>query len=143
MSVHTQTKEIITGMLCEYDEASGNKTLPSAAIKTAERIMDLFDRQGYKYAPEREEALKKVQTIAKNALDKLPARWNMGFQAGLKQAIPYEKELTEALAAEKKARQDDNATLTADNLKLEEENAELRTTLSNLMLEILKRSESR
>ena len=119
-SVYEQTKEIIMGMLCEYDESAGNKTLPAAARITSERIMDLIDRQGYEHDPKYEESLKKVQRIAKDAMDKLPARWNAGFQAGLKQAIPYEKELAEALAAERKARQDDNAALTADILRLEE-----------------------
>jgi len=65
-------------------------------------------------------SIRLVQGHAKRALDGLPARWNAGFQAGLKQAIPYEKELTDALAEERKARQDDNATLTADILRLEE-----------------------
>lgn len=77
------------------------------------------------------EQLRLLQAHAKSAMDKLPERWNMGFQAGLKQAIPYEKELIEALSAEKKARKDDNAALTAYNLKLEEENAELRRLLES------------
>lgn len=65
------------------------------------------------------ESLRKVQAIAKSALDKLPERWNMGFQAGLKQAIPYEKELQDALKVEKKARQDDNAQFTAGIMRVE------------------------
>ena len=65
--------------------------------------------------------LKLVQSHAKAALDKLPERWNLGFQSGLKQAIPYEKELLTALAAEKRARQDDNATFTTEIMRLEEE----------------------
>ena len=75
--------------------------------------------------------IQRLQSIAKSALDKLPERWNMGFQAGLKQAIPYEKELLKALAEEKKSRKDDNAALTAYNLRLEEENAELRKLLES------------
>lgn len=77
--------------------------------------------------------LKLVQVHAKSALDKLPERWNMGFQAGLKQAIPYEEELQTALKAERKARQDDNATLTADNLKLEDELRSVKTTISTFL----------
>lgn len=73
--------------------------------------------------------LKLVQSHAKNAMNMLPERWNRGFQAGLRQAIPYEKELTEALAVERKARQDDNAGFTADIMKLEEQNAELHSQL--------------
>lgn len=78
-------------------------------------------------------SIKLVQSHAKSAMDKLPERWNMGFQAGLKQAIPYEKELTDALAAERKARQDDNAALTADNLKLEEELRCIKTTIQTFL----------
>ena len=77
------------------------------------------------------EQLRLVKAHAKSAMDKLPERWNMGFQAGLKQAIPYEKELLKALAEEKKSRKDDNAALTAYNLRLEEENAELRKLLES------------
>lgn len=73
--------------------------------------------------------LKLVQSIAKRNLDQLPLRWNLGFEAGLKQAIPYEKELKGALEAEQKARQNDNAELTADILRLEEENNYLRSKL--------------
>ena len=76
---------------------------------------------------ELEASLKKVQNIAKGAMDKLPERWNMGFQAGLKQAIPHEKELTDALTAERQGRQDDNAALTEDILRLEAENARLKS----------------
>ena len=83
------------------------------------------------------EQLKIVQSHAKIAMDKLPERWNMGFQAGLKQAIPYEKELIEALAAEKKSRKDDNAALTVYNLKLEEENAALRQFIQDLCNEFM------
>lgn len=72
-----------------------------------------------------EATIKKLQKIAKDALDKLPARWNLGFQAGLKQAIPYEKELLELLNKERQARKDDNASLTKDILRLEEENYKL------------------
>lgn len=76
--------------------------------------------------------LKLMQAHAKAALDKLPERWNAGFQAGLRQAIPYEKELIEALAAERQARKDDNAGFTEDIMKLEAENAELRRQLASI-----------
>lgn len=79
-----------------------------------------------------EASLKLVQSHAKSAMDKLPAKWNEGFRAGLRQAIPYEKEMIAALAAEQKARQDDNAALTADNMKLEEENEKLRKGLQRV-----------
>ena len=76
-----------------------------------------------------EKNMKHVQGIAKATMDKLPERWNMGFQAGLNQAIPYEKDLTNALSEEKKARKDDNAAFTEDILVLEAENNRLNTLL--------------
>jgi len=45
--------------------------------------------------------------------------------------MAYEQDLLKALAEEKKSRKDDNAALTADNLRLEEENAELRNLLES------------
>lgn len=64
MSVYEQTKTIIIGMISECDEMAGNKTLPSAARITAERIMDLIDRQGYKSDNLRlEEALERIESI--------------------------------------------------------------------------------
>ena len=78
---------------------------------------------------ELEANLKHVQGIAKATMDKLPERWNMGFQAGLKQAVPHEKDLTNALSDERKARKDDNAAFTEDILRLEAENNRLNTLL--------------
>lgn len=48
MDIEKQTTEIIMGLLVEYDEMSDNKTKPSAVRVTAERIMSLIKRQGYK-----------------------------------------------------------------------------------------------
>lgn len=79
-------------------------------------------------------SIKLVQSHANSALNKLPERWNMGFQAGLKQAIPYEKELTEALRKERKDRKEDNAGFTADIMKLEDQ---LRTAEQRVARECL------
>lgn len=77
-------------------------------------------------------SLKLVQSHAKRAMDQLPERWNMGFQAGLKQAVPHEQQLIEALAEEKQARLDDNAKLTADNMVVEAENQRLQDEVKQL-----------
>ena len=72
-----------------------------------------------------EKSLKVVQSHAKSAMDKLPERWNMGFQAGLKQAVPYENEIQEALRAERQGRKDDNVSFTEEILRLEAEKTAL------------------
>ena len=77
-----------------------------------------------------EKSLKVVQSHAKSAMDKLPERWNMGFQAGLKQAVPYENEIQEALRAERQGRKDDNVAFTEEILRLEAENAQLKKSIS-------------
>lgn len=72
-SVHEQTTEIIMGMIIEGDEMAGNKSLPSAVRKTAERIMDLIGRQGYKHDPNCGEVLRKPQAIAEQDAQLCPA----------------------------------------------------------------------
>jgi len=77
--------------------------------------------------------IQRLQSIAKSALDKLPERWNMGFQAGLKQAIPYENEMLAALKEEREARKNDNAVFTDEILRLEEQVADLQRRLGGLL----------
>lgn len=75
--------------------------------------------------------LKMVQSHAKSAMDKLPGRWNEGFQTGLKSQASSVAVLQDRLRQEIQARKDDNAALTADILKLEEENERLRRQLES------------
>lgn len=64
--------------------------------------------------------IEKVRKIGKRALDDLPARWQQGYKAGIQAAVPYEKEITDALLAEREARKTDNADLTQQVLELEQ-----------------------
>lgn len=73
-----------------------------------------------------EKSLKVVQGHAKTAMDKLPSKWNEGFQAGLKQSASYVDELREERRVERQGRKDDNAAFTAEILRLEAELERLR-----------------
>lgn len=120
-----ELRGFITDLLAELERVEGSVGIPIDRIAELEcqknACQQVVAERDQRIA-ELEDSLKKVQNIAKSAMDNLPERWNMGFQAGLKQAIPHEKELTDALAAERQGRKDDNAALTEDILRLEAEN---------------------
>lgn len=119
----SEFKEAITDLLAELERVE-KIAEPIESGKVVAELTRLNQR-----IAELEANLKHVQGIAKATMDKLPERWNMGFQAGLKQAVPHEKDLTNALSDERKARKDDNAAFTEDILRLEAENNRLNTLL--------------
>jgi hypothetical protein len=64
-------------------------------------------------------SLEKVQGIAKRAMDNLPAKWQAGYQAGMKAANANWEEGWKFGHEQKRIRDEENFTFTAEIMKLE------------------------
>lgn len=115
----------LAGRITELEQRLASK---EDALAAALLVVD----SGSKRVAELEAALKLVQFHAKSALDRLPARWNEGYQKGLRDAgFEYEK-LKEVLDRHKAERADDNAVLTEQIMAAETRTEQLQADARQL-----------